>query len=450
MRRFSRRAFVAQGLAAVPMALPVAAWGLPADDDAQRWLAGRAVPIRSIDAADDDFRDLAPLARAIGQARVVQLGEPGHGAGTSFAAKVRLIKFLHQRLGFDVVLWESGLYDVDLTDAALRAGEDPLAAARRGVFALWANAAEVTPLFRYAQDSHGGGRPLAMAGLDMQVSARGSVERFAADLRSLATGIGDPALRSRMERLAETAIAARTRVFAEMLPADLRTLEAAVDGLLATLRAQRAPIAAGIGAGRLRFMTEAIENVRADARNRVDRKQGTATPVELENRRDARNAEIARWLVDDVHAGRRIIIWAHNAHVMNAHYGADFRSLHLAPAPDRMKPTGVFLKDWLGDDLFTIGMTAYQGVDQWAAGGKATAIEPAPAESLEERLHRLGASQLFVDLRAARRAAALASVTTARIPKYDTVPVADVTRPYDGLVFIDRMAAATRIDETAR
>src|SRR3954447_14251815 len=34
-----------------------------------------AAPVRSIDPDDGDFRDLMPLARAIGKARVVQLGE---------------------------------------------------------------------------------------------------------------------------------------------------------------------------------------------------------------------------------------------------------------------------------------------------------------------------------------------------------------------------------------
>ncbi|MGH9894114.1 MAG: erythromycin esterase family protein, partial [bacterium] len=66
--------------------------------------------VRSIDPADEDFKDLEPLIKAIGSARVVQLGEPSHGAGSSFAAKARLIKFLHRRMGFDVVAWESGLY----------------------------------------------------------------------------------------------------------------------------------------------------------------------------------------------------------------------------------------------------------------------------------------------------------------------------------------------------
>jgi hypothetical protein len=55
------------------------------------------VAIRTVDPADQDFSDLEPLRAAIGTARIVQLGEPSHGAGSSFAAKTRLVMFLHQR-----------------------------------------------------------------------------------------------------------------------------------------------------------------------------------------------------------------------------------------------------------------------------------------------------------------------------------------------------------------
>ena len=56
-----------------------------------------AVAIRSIDPsiADDDFADLKPLMTAIGEARIVVLGEESHGDGATFLAKGRLIKFLH-------------------------------------------------------------------------------------------------------------------------------------------------------------------------------------------------------------------------------------------------------------------------------------------------------------------------------------------------------------------
>lgn len=64
-----------------------------------RWLAENASPVRSIAPEDEDFSDLAPLAAALGDARVVMLGEATHGDGETFRAKARLVRFLHRELG---------------------------------------------------------------------------------------------------------------------------------------------------------------------------------------------------------------------------------------------------------------------------------------------------------------------------------------------------------------
>jgi len=137
--RFSRRtllsAFGASAVVGMPAIVPRAS--AQSSDPLQEWLAARATPIRTVDPHDEEFGDFEALAAAIGNARVVQLGEPSHNAGTCFAAKARLIKFLHQRLDFDVVIWESGIFDVTLVDAGLRAGEDPVTAAQRGILRNW-------------------------------------------------------------------------------------------------------------------------------------------------------------------------------------------------------------------------------------------------------------------------------------------------------------------------
>jgi erythromycin esterase len=156
----------------------------PTTDALQAWIAESSVVIRSVNAADEDFSDLEPLGKAIGSARVVQLGEPSHGAGTGFEAKVRLARFLHARLGFDVLVWESGLYDVRLTEASLRAGEDPQKAALRGIFSIWSASAEVKPLLDYVKTSQTTTRPIEMAGFDLQFTCDASFEHFADDLRS--------------------------------------------------------------------------------------------------------------------------------------------------------------------------------------------------------------------------------------------------------------------------
>src|ERR1043165_8433060 len=75
------------------------------------WLAANAVRVRTLDPHDDDFADLEPLRKTLAGLRVVMLGEQNHGDGTTFLAKTRLSRFLHERMGFDVLAFESGLDD---------------------------------------------------------------------------------------------------------------------------------------------------------------------------------------------------------------------------------------------------------------------------------------------------------------------------------------------------
>lgn len=473
--------------------------GPGAGDAIQTWIAGHAIAVRSIDPMDEDFSDLEPLIDAIGSARVVQLGEPSHGAGSSFAAKARLIKFLHQRMGFDLVAWESGLHDVRLAQAAMRTGNDPVAAAQRGILTIWSNAEQVRPLFEYASVSQGTTRPLEMVGFDMQVSADGSDERFAADLRAFAAALRDSTFRRDIAILVDRAIAAYERLHAHLAARQRRSADAskaglsgtaledamkiweqqegekqrpmiadrddfagAVGGLLSAISGTRAAFEAVHGAREVAFMERAISNMRGRGatvyeRERSDPPSGSTADVlrsEQWNRRDGLMADNLRWLIDEAYRGRKVIVWAHNAHVMNAYFAADWRGVHSEPQPNGMTPAGVFLAEWLKDRLYTIAMTTNEGQDSWANGQRSGPISPAPEGSLESRLHKLGKPQVFLDLRSARGESGhpMRVRQSMRISGYgpptgpygnDLVP--DLTRAFDGVFYIDRMAPATRI-----
>jgi hypothetical protein len=58
-----------------------------ADGERVEWLRNNAATIRTVDPADEDFSDLHAIGRAIGDARVVFLGEPSHGTGNLFSAQ---------------------------------------------------------------------------------------------------------------------------------------------------------------------------------------------------------------------------------------------------------------------------------------------------------------------------------------------------------------------------
>ena len=441
MSTFSRRAFVLASAASVPVILTPAK--AQTGDALQAWLGAHTVRVRT-DGFDADFSDLMPLAHAIGAARIVQLGEPSHGGGTGFAAKARLVKFLHQRLGFDVLIWESGLYDVALAQAGMEGGDDGVTAAKRGIFSLWSQAAEVRPLFTYIKESQRGPRPLQMAGFDMQVTADGTMTRFAADLRAFLGALPDPTLRQQALALADQAIAARAKLVATKFAAqaDLDALTAAVKGLQVMIQVHRLEFDMIQGFVQTGFMDHAIQNILADAALRFDAARGP-TDAARESRRDAANAANLRWLLDVKYEGRKAIVWAHNAHVMNAYYAPDFHGVHLQGQPGDMKTTGTFMAERYGTQVYTIGLTAFAGEEGFAVGGPATPIAPAPDGSLEARLHVLNTPFAFVDLRGTKDKRP--SIPTARIPKFETASVPDIAAIYDGVFFIDHMARATAV-----
>src|SRR5262249_30230837 len=120
------------------------------EEERVAWLKKHVVALRSIDPTDEDFADLEPIRKAIGEARIVFLSEQSHGDGATFHARTRLIKFLHQKCGFDVLAFESGLYDCRKAWELLRGGKmAPREAVSQGVFGIWTGSEQVQPLIEY-------------------------------------------------------------------------------------------------------------------------------------------------------------------------------------------------------------------------------------------------------------------------------------------------------------
>jgi len=466
------------------------------DDALQKWIVANAIALRSIDPKDEDFSDLEPLMQAIGSARVVQLGEPSHGAGSAFGAKSRLIEFLHERMGFDIVAWESGFYEVRLAQAALRGGEDPVLAAQRGIMTVWSNAAEARPLFEYVKASQNTTRPIEMVGLDMNVSAPGVDERLAADLRSFVAALRDSALRRDLVMLVDEAAAAAERLRAHAASEERKWIEAsraglagkeleealriweqeegrkqrptkadfdkflaATAGLLQTVRANRTTFEEVHSADEIAFMERAIENLRGRGTRIYEQDRPDSAPENVRtsrswNLRDGLMADNLRWLMEQVYPGRKVIVWAHNAHVMNAYFAEDWRSVHTKPQPGGMKPAGTSVAEWLKGGVYTIAMTTYEGEEAWANGQRRAPVFPAPDGSFESRLHRVGKPQLFLDLRSARaeKRHPMRTPYSLRVSGYgqpsgeygnDRVP--DLTQAFDAIFYIDHMAPATAL-----
>ena len=65
-------------------------------------------PIKSISMIYPDNSDLKVLDSVLQENRILMLGENIHYDGATMQAKSRLIKYLHENMGYNVVLYEAG------------------------------------------------------------------------------------------------------------------------------------------------------------------------------------------------------------------------------------------------------------------------------------------------------------------------------------------------------
>lgn len=165
----------------IPITLPsaVAQTRSPAWD---AWLSNNTHAV-SDNKINDDYADLAAFGTAIKDSRIVMLDEQSHGEENVFALKARLVRYLHEKHGYQVLALESGLYDVDRIWRNADAANSIRTQAPGNIFYLYANSPAMQGLFDYLQTQKQGKYPLILSGMDSQHTGLYARQHLVSDLR---------------------------------------------------------------------------------------------------------------------------------------------------------------------------------------------------------------------------------------------------------------------------
>ncbi|WP_052759395.1 erythromycin esterase family protein [Paenibacillus sp. DMB20] len=426
----------------------------------KEWVSENAVTISTIKPRQEissgksedrfqHFADLAFLKPLLQDKRIVSLGEASHGASEYNSVKVRLIQYLHEELGYNVLAFESNLGDT--TAAYMKANhKKPHEVMKNSIFGVW-QVEENLPLFEYIAERSKTERPLILTGVDAQGTSETFID-FA-------------------QKWFSTVDKSKAKAFAETEREYLRLHM--IDNIEQFNREQPKikrkyiDFQKFIKKNQLKLSQackehpELVPRMKRILQNRVDMldsyipksvqfmagKEPEKHLKQASYERDRIMADNLAWLARTLYPNEKIIVWGHNYHIrkhnstmITEHNGFDFDN---NPYPTM----GEMIPFQLKKESYTIGLYAFQGSSSKNNGESETVALPHRAGSLEDILKAGKGPVTFIDMSRQEMNKGNSWMFTPLIAKaWGVLEEEMIPRDqYDGILFIDTIHPSKRI-----
>ncbi|NGP44773.1 erythromycin esterase family protein [Bacillaceae bacterium SIJ1] len=398
----------------------------------------------------DTFEDLAFLKPVLEGKRIVMLGETSHGAKEFNGIKGRIVRYLHEELGYNVLAFESPLGQATAAQASApdASAKDTLS---EGIFPVW-HAEETLKLFHYMDETEETEKPLMLTGIDVQADAAfgpwlsGWVKTLDGDMADTIQSTEEEFVKlyhqQQDESLAVQEAAALIRKY-EAIQTFIETHQKDLEAAFS------APVAASVERvlhNRLSFLNDGVSaQVHMNQLfNGASTEPAESWDEDASYRRDLGMADNLAWLANDVYPDEKIIVWGHNYHTRKQN-STMHEAIQVVPNKSGYIPTlGELVPEKLKGQTYSIGLFAHHGTTLANTGEEMEMAEQYNPYSIEEIMTPNGKQSTFVD------------VTKATDPSntWMVMPVngsywgmfQETFLPYeqyDGLLMIDRVTPAT-------
>ncbi len=328
--------------------------------------------------------EIIQLKDKVKNAQVVMLGEANHGQGNVMSLNIEIIKYLHEELGFNVIAFESGFYDVYKAQKTIEQDGNVEKAFDKSVFPIWTKACEFQELIKYIYNKRG---ELEIAGFDCQLTGEYSMYESIDDLEDLLSS-NNLDYNINFDMLSNAFLSFGERFeFPKTINYNEFTKELAkVEKRMSVLQDKNRHKDASIWLQYIKSTKELARDYYNNNPAHIKKEDWIALNS---NPRDAQMADNLLFYLNN-NPNKKVICWGASSHFAN-----DFSSTNNEELK-HFKPMGSYVKQKLGDKLISIANISASG--SFGIFKTENNVPKLPISSIEYKLNKKELFYQFVDL----------------------------------------------------
>lgn len=413
-----------------------------------RWIKKASAPLRSVDAAPNNtgattFKDLTPLKKMIGNAKIIALGESTHGTSEFFRLKHRILEYSVKELGVRIFGIEGNMLTVQNVNKYILGGTGTAKASMRGIFMVWYNE-EVLNMIEWVRnynDQHPND-PVEFVGYDMQDlkapmdSLYGFLEKKSPELlRPIASLLAD--LKENGNNYFMMSDSTKLEWYKDASKA-LNIVRSHENEWLTRSKIKADSMEVHWGIQYANLVKQFAEN---------------AYKGHLSFYRDEAMAENISWVLSHRESNTRMLIWAHDYHISRGEHSDNDLNIYMGLS------MGAYLSKKFGDNYKAFAISTYEGHYLGMIGYQNfkqvnCPLYEGPKGTLDEALHQLSlknnAVGVILDLGKARSEHWLTKPLPMRFANHVNIEYGYWTRyaipfQFDGILFVDKTTSANQL-----
>lgn len=330
--------------------------------------------------SNEDFSNFESLKSTLKDVEIVMLGEQSHREGTTYETKIKLIKYLHKEMGFDLLVFESGIYDCKKAWQNIKKGDDVRTSLGNGLLFFWSTSKQFKPLVKYIDENKNKVHPLIISGFDNQLSGKFSENNLVSDLKKYILKKNKSIIDTKEWKNLEKSLEFLTKYELKKYKKTQAIKDTIfINTLITKIKSNDSTS---------QFWNQVLKSAKyyiSDSKFKT-------------NFRDKQMAENLIWIKEQ-NPNKKIICWGATSHFLYNSKNVKMESMMIRALGGNYKGNlmmGDYIKEKYQSKVFTIGFIAYQGEYGFWSKSK---IKPAKKNSLEYLIEKSGYDNCFLNLK---------------------------------------------------